>query len=197
MMQKHSVPMQPHVKLSKKTAPKDDAAVNSMKAVPFSSAWCFVMHALAATRPDIAYAMQVVSRFMANPTKTHSEAIKRTIRYLKGTKSKYLCYGNGTLELHSNPLLDICFHLPVVQFHGVLDCRGSLHHLLLRLNIFQQPRPLKKPYGSFLFNELGLPKLAPVLHRDFPYAWWQRPCFMPFFFHQGGDRGWRWTHLSA
>ena len=60
-----------------------------MKAIPFSSACGCVMHAMAATRPDIAHAMQVVSR----------EVIKPTIRYLKGTKSKYICYGKGPLEL--------------------------------------------------------------------------------------------------
>ena len=70
-----------------------------MAAVPYAAACGSLMFGMTATRPDIAYAMQVVSRFMANPSKTHSEAIKLTIRYLKGTKSRYLCYGKGPLEL--------------------------------------------------------------------------------------------------
>jgi hypothetical protein len=37
------------------------------------------------TRPDIAYAVLVISRFSANPTKTYISAVKRVFRYLKDT----------------------------------------------------------------------------------------------------------------
>lgn len=37
------------------------------------------------TRPDIAYAVGVLSRFMQAPSKTHLGAAKRVLRYLKGT----------------------------------------------------------------------------------------------------------------
>ena len=37
------------------------------------------------TRPDIAAAVGILSRFMASPTKDHWIAIKRILRYLKGT----------------------------------------------------------------------------------------------------------------
>lgn len=40
---------------------------------------------LSHTRPDIAYAMGVVSQFMHQPRKTHMEAVLRIVRYLKGT----------------------------------------------------------------------------------------------------------------
>ncbi|KAK1408895.1 hypothetical protein QVD17_41029 [Tagetes erecta] len=40
---------------------------------------------LAHTRPDIAYAVGVVSQFMHNPQEDHMEAVMRIIRYLKGT----------------------------------------------------------------------------------------------------------------
>ncbi|GKD00134.1 secreted RxLR effector protein 161-like protein [Tanacetum coccineum] len=38
-----------------------------------------------ATRPDITYAVNVVSQFLADPRQNHSEAAKRVLRYLKGT----------------------------------------------------------------------------------------------------------------
>lgn len=37
------------------------------------------------TRPDIAYAVGVVSRYMERPTVLHLSAVKRILRYLKGT----------------------------------------------------------------------------------------------------------------
>ncbi|GJW31648.1 putative RNA-directed DNA polymerase [Tanacetum coccineum] len=40
---------------------------------------------LQATRPDITYAVNVVSQFVADPRQNHSEAAKRVLRYLKGT----------------------------------------------------------------------------------------------------------------
>ena len=43
---------------------------------------------LAHTRPDIAYAVGVVSQFMHNPQEDHMEAVMRIIRYLKGTPGR-------------------------------------------------------------------------------------------------------------
>jgi len=37
------------------------------------------------TRPDIAYAVGLVSRFMEGPTKEHWSAVKRIVRYISGT----------------------------------------------------------------------------------------------------------------
>ena len=37
------------------------------------------------TRPDLAYSVGVLSRFMANPTDEHFQKLKRVLRYLRGT----------------------------------------------------------------------------------------------------------------
>ena len=44
------------------------------------------------TRPDITYAVSNVSRFCTNPTKQHWPAVKRIMRYLKGTPNHGLVY---------------------------------------------------------------------------------------------------------
>ena len=44
------------------------------------------------TRPDIAYAVGVLSRFTSKPSKDHWLAIERVMRYLIGTKSYGLFY---------------------------------------------------------------------------------------------------------
>lgn len=48
------------------------------------------------TRPDIAYAVGVVSRYMERPTVLHYNAVKRILRYVKGTLEYGLVYSKGT-----------------------------------------------------------------------------------------------------
>ncbi|KAL5567336.1 hypothetical protein UlMin_030500 [Ulmus minor] len=47
---------------------------------------------LTCTRPDILYAVGLISRYMENPTITHFKAAKRILRYLKGTIDLSLFY---------------------------------------------------------------------------------------------------------
>ncbi|CAO2820788.1 unnamed protein product [Amaranthus hypochondriacus] len=51
------------------------------------------MYAMVCTRPDLAHAVSVVSRFMSQPGKEHWQAVKRIFRYLKGTSDVGLIYG--------------------------------------------------------------------------------------------------------
>uniref|UniRef100_A0AAV1VN67 Polyprotein n=1 Tax=Peronospora matthiolae TaxID=2874970 RepID=A0AAV1VN67_9STRA len=50
------------------------------------------MHLMTATRPDIAFAVSYVSRFMENLQVEHWMAVKRILRYLQGTKSDGICF---------------------------------------------------------------------------------------------------------
>ena len=47
---------------------------------------------LTATRPDIMYAVSLISRFMEKPKETHWQAAKRILRYVKGTKRYGIFY---------------------------------------------------------------------------------------------------------
>jgi hypothetical protein len=40
---------------------------------------------LTCTRPDITYSVGIVSRFMEEPNHSHLKAIKRILRYIRGT----------------------------------------------------------------------------------------------------------------
>jgi hypothetical protein len=48
------------------------------------------------TRPDIAFVVNKLCKFMANPGDAHWQALKHLIRYLRGTRSKGLCFNFGT-----------------------------------------------------------------------------------------------------
>lgn len=55
---------------------------------------------LSHTRPDIAYAVSMVSRFMHSPNEDHMKAVFRILRYLKSSPGKGLFFSkNGNLEV--------------------------------------------------------------------------------------------------
>ena len=68
-----------------------------MKKVPYQSIVGNLMYAMVRTRPDIAYVVGVVSRFMSNPGEAHWAAVKWILRYLRGKLC--LCFGNGDYVL--------------------------------------------------------------------------------------------------
>ncbi|XP_056692095.1 secreted RxLR effector protein 161-like [Spinacia oleracea] len=49
---------------------------------------------LTASRPDIAFSVGVCARFQSNPKESHLTAVKRILRYLKGTDDLCLWYPN-------------------------------------------------------------------------------------------------------
>jgi hypothetical protein len=50
---------------------------------------------LTATRPDLMYAVGLVSRYMKRPTEMHLQAVKRILRYLRGTTEFGIIYRKG------------------------------------------------------------------------------------------------------
>ena len=66
---------------------------NYMSHVPYASTVESLMYAMVCTRPDIAHAVSVVSRFMIKPGKEHWQVVKHIFQYLKGTSDIGLIYG--------------------------------------------------------------------------------------------------------
>nr|GEX54482.1 retrovirus-related Pol polyprotein from transposon TNT 1-94 [Tanacetum cinerariifolium] len=60
-----------HFKLSLKDCSVRDCDVERMSKVPYENAVESLMYLVVCTRPDIAYAVSVVSRYLANPGKNH------------------------------------------------------------------------------------------------------------------------------
>ena len=54
---------------------------------------------MVATRPDLAFAVSVVSRFMSKPGPMHWMAVKRIMRYLKGTLDMRLRIGGQHISI--------------------------------------------------------------------------------------------------
>ena len=66
-----STPLGSHFKLSKEQSPKTEEERDHMSKVPYASIIGSLMYAMVCTRPDIAHAVRVVSRFMSRPGKQH------------------------------------------------------------------------------------------------------------------------------
>jgi hypothetical protein len=52
-------------------------------------------HLAVFSRPDIAYAISYLAQFNADPIYTHLNAIRHVLRYLKGTRTLSIAYGNA------------------------------------------------------------------------------------------------------
>ena len=88
-----------HFKLSKEMFPKTQEEINYMSKVPYASAVGSLMYAMVCTRPDIAHAVGVLSRYTNNPRKEHWMAVKWILIYLRGTTNQALCFGGSNISL--------------------------------------------------------------------------------------------------
>ena len=73
-----------HFKLSSSQSPQTKDERKLMQIVPYSSVVDSLMYSIVCSRPDLAYTVSMVSRFMADPGKQHFEVLKWVLRYLKG-----------------------------------------------------------------------------------------------------------------
>ena len=77
----------------------DEEHMQEMQGVPYKEAVGSLMYAMVATRADIAFAVSVVSLFISKPSSMHWAAVKRILRYLKGTLNVKLCLGGMDLTM--------------------------------------------------------------------------------------------------
>eukprot|EP00253_Pinus_taeda_P028941 PITA_28941 len=93
------VPILVGVRLSVEQFPKTQEEEEDMSHVPYASAIGSLMYAMVCTRPDIAHALGVLSRFMSKLGKEHWTTMKWVFRYLRGTSDYGLCcQGRSGLE---------------------------------------------------------------------------------------------------
>jgi hypothetical protein len=112
-----STPLAPHFKLSLDLCPASDEDIKYMSRVPYSTVVGSLMYAMVCSRPDLAHAMSVVNRYMANPGKEHWNAVQWIFRYLRGTSNAFLQFGKSTHGLVGYVDSD---------YAGDLDTRRSL-----------------------------------------------------------------------
>ncbi|KAL0413351.1 UNVERIFIED_CONTAM: Retrovirus-related Pol polyprotein from transposon TNT 1-94 [Sesamum radiatum] len=93
------LPMRHGIKLSKKQSPKTAEELKRMSNIPYASAVGSIQYAVQCTKPDVAYALSVMSRYQACTREAHWGAVKSIPKYLKKTKDMFLIYSGGELIL--------------------------------------------------------------------------------------------------
>ena len=85
-------PLSPSLYLSKQDCPSTDEDKRYMEQFRYREAVGSLLRLANGTRPDIAYAVAQVAKFMSNPGKPHWAAIKSIMRYMKGTMDLGITY---------------------------------------------------------------------------------------------------------
>ena len=91
--------MDTNIRLTTSQSPSTTAEIAEMHDIPYHEAVGSLMYVALSTHPNIAFAIQTVSRFSINPGPAHWEAVKHIFRYLKGTIDLWLSYGDQKMKL--------------------------------------------------------------------------------------------------
>ncbi len=87
------VPADPFTKLTRSVQKEEESFL-------FLEAVGSLMYAVTCTRPDIAFAVGHVARFSSNPDRSHWEAVKRILAYVRGTLNHGIVYGPCRTSRH-------------------------------------------------------------------------------------------------
>ena len=113
-------PMGQHFKLSSQQKPSSQEEREEMQSIPYANIVGSIMYAMISTRSDVAQAISVTSRFMADHGRQHWQALKWTMRYLKGAGGFGILY-KDVGEPGGDVLVGFCDS----DFAGNLDNRKS------------------------------------------------------------------------
>ncbi|XP_057543800.1 secreted RxLR effector protein 161-like [Amaranthus tricolor] len=111
------IPMQHGIKLCKTMCPSSSEDFKRMNNVPYASAIGSIMYAMICTRPDVAFALSMCSRYQSNPGDAHWIATKNILKYLRRTKDNFLVYG-GANELFVTGYTDASFQTDKDDFRS-------------------------------------------------------------------------------
>jgi hypothetical protein len=106
-------PADPNVRLIKPTN-----CQSLLTEVPYREAVGSLLYLALTTRPDISFAVGLVSRYSEKHDQTHWNAVRRIISYLKGTQLFGICYDGSTTETALSAYSD-------ADHAGCLDSRKS------------------------------------------------------------------------
>ena len=112
-----STPLPPGIVLSESDSRKTDEDQHFMMDKPYREALGSCMWVQVATRPDIAFAVSVLSHFQSNPGPAHWKAMLHLLAYLKGSINYKISYSWGG-DLAPIGFVD-------ADYAGDIDTRGS------------------------------------------------------------------------
>ena len=115
-----ATPLAMHFKLSSDQRPKNEIERREMQAIPYANIVGNIMYVMISTRPDVAQAISVTSRFMANFGKQYWLALKWVMRYLKGSGNFGILFA-GDRDYEGDAIVGYCDN----DYAGNIDNRKS------------------------------------------------------------------------
>ncbi|CAJ2646442.1 unnamed protein product [Trifolium pratense] len=122
-----NTPLGHHSNLSIKQCPQSEDERKKMESTPYASGVGSIMYGMVCSRPDLSYAISVVSRFMENPGQVHWQALKWVLRYLNGSLKGGLKY------TRTDPRRDALEGYVDADYAGNIDTRKSLSGFVFTL----------------------------------------------------------------
>jgi len=95
-----STPLPPGLILENDNCPTNAQDIDEIKNVPYREVLGLLMWLQVATRPDLSFVVNILSRFAHNPGKPHWNALKHTLAYIKATTHYGVTFkAGGNLDL--------------------------------------------------------------------------------------------------
>ncbi|GJT12447.1 retrotransposon protein, putative, ty1-copia subclass [Tanacetum coccineum] len=175
------IPMQEILDLNKTQVASTPKEVKRMQYVPYALAVGSIMYAVRCTRPDVAFAQNITSRFQQNPGELHWTAVKNILKYLRNTKDMFLVYGgNPKAKLRVDCYCDTGFETDIddmIRFilNGSVMEAVWIRKFISRLGIVPT---INEPIRMFcdnsaalhFANEPGVQRGARHYHRRYHYV---------------------------
>ncbi|GKD77666.1 hypothetical protein Tco_1340287 [Tanacetum coccineum] len=148
---RETIPKQEKLKLSKSQGASTPAEIQRMQNIPYASAVGSIMYVVRCTRPDVAFAQNMTSRFQQNPGAVDWKSTKQSVFATSSTDAKYIAafdaskeavwirkfiYGLGvvpTVEEPKNMYCDNTGSIAIAKDHevtkGARHFRAKVHYL--------------------------------------------------------------------
>ena len=97
------------ISLSKTQCPMTQDERDRMSKIPYAYTIRSIMYAMLCTRPDVSYALSIMSRYQSDLGESHGIVVKNILKYLRRTKDAFLLYGRQEDELVVNGYIDASF----------------------------------------------------------------------------------------
>ena len=88
-----ALPFRHGIHLSQEQCPKTPQEVKDMRRIPYASIVGSIMYTMLCTRPNICYALGIVSRYQSNLGYEHWTTVKNILKYLQRTRA--ICSSTG------------------------------------------------------------------------------------------------------
>lgn len=119
------LPSDPNQKLTREMSPSSENEIKQMGTIPYQEAVGSILYLAQCTRPDISFAITNVSQFNKNPGLAHWRAVKRILRYIKGTLNCKLTFARDS------KYEDLCAHTDADWASSFCDRKSCSGYIFL------------------------------------------------------------------